>query len=178
MLQGAVSRTASAAESRCPSTAPPLLGIGKRDDCGLESVDFVGQTGERPYQERQRVPGDFDAQVSQRPIARHALEHLTYCDKGVVMLRRLLRRELRKLDDGDSGTRPPYRSNGVVPTYCHDTVLELPPPDTEDDAAMLAEVSREVTRIVVEGSHHAVDDRAEAVRRKVREYVRARTGEH
>ena len=79
------------------------IGIGKRDDCGLESVDFVGQTGERPYQERQRVPGDFDAQVSQRPIARHALEHLTYCDKGVVMLRRLLLRELEKLGNGDAG---------------------------------------------------------------------------
>ena len=154
------------------------IGIGKRDDCGLESVDFVGQTGERPYQERQRVPGDFDAQVSQRPIARHALEHLTYCDKGVVMLRRLLRRELEKLDDGDSVTRSPHRSNGVIPTYCHDTVLEMPPLDTEDDATLLAEVSREVTRIVVEGSHHTADHRAEVVRRKIHGYVRARTVEH
>ena len=42
-------------------------------------------------------------------------------------------------------TRSPHRSNGVIPTYCHDTVLELPPLDTEDDATMLAEVSREVT---------------------------------
>jgi hypothetical protein len=37
--------------------------------CGKETVDFLGQTGERSYDERQRVPGDFDAQVSQRPIA-------------------------------------------------------------------------------------------------------------
>ena len=154
------------------------LGIGKREDCGLESVDFVGQTGERPYRERQRVPGDFDAQVSQRPIARHALEHLTYCDKGVVMLRRLLLRELKKLDDGDPVTRSPHRSAGVIPTYCHDTVLEVPPLDTADDETMLAEVSREVTRIVVEGSHHTADNRAEVVRRKIREYVRARKVEH
>ena len=72
-------------------------GIGKEDECGLEKVDFYGQTGEQPYEDRQRLPGDFDAQVSQRPIAIHALEHLTYCDKGVVMLRRLLRREMQKL---------------------------------------------------------------------------------
>ena len=71
-----------------------------------------------------------------------------------------------------------HRSNGIIPTYCHDTVLELPPLDTEDDATMLAEVSREVTRIVVEGSHHTADNRAEAVRRKIHEYVRARTVEH
>ena len=37
---------------------------------GRESIDFVGQTeDERPYAERQRQPGDFEAQVSQRPIA-------------------------------------------------------------------------------------------------------------
>ncbi len=72
-------------------------GIGKEEECGLETVDFYGQTGAGPYQDRQRLPGDFDAQVSQRPIAIHALEHLTYCDKGVVMLRRLLRREMQKV---------------------------------------------------------------------------------
>ena len=40
---------------------------------------------------RQRIPGDFDAQTSQRPIAVHALEHMTATDKGVLMLRKLLR---------------------------------------------------------------------------------------
>ncbi|MEJ0069019.1 MAG: hypothetical protein WDO24_10140 [Pseudomonadota bacterium] len=29
--------------------------------CGKDKVDFLGQTGERPYEERQRIPGDFDA---------------------------------------------------------------------------------------------------------------------
>src|SRR5437763_9498669 len=68
--------------------------LGKHSEalCGKETVDFLGQTGERPYEERQRVPGDFDAQVSQRPIAIHAAEHLGTTERGVAMLRRLVRR--------------------------------------------------------------------------------------
>jgi hypothetical protein len=49
---------------------------------------------ERSYQERQRKPGDLEAQEGQRPIAIHALENLAHSDRGIVMLRRLLREQL------------------------------------------------------------------------------------
>ncbi|MEJ0068268.1 MAG: hypothetical protein WDO24_05550 [Pseudomonadota bacterium] len=66
-------------------------------------VDFYGQTAHRDYAQRQREPGDFDApQVSQRPIALHAMEHLTHCDRGVTMLRNLLRREIRAVAAGQA----------------------------------------------------------------------------
>jgi hypothetical protein len=68
--------------------------------CGKEMVDFLGQTGERSYEQRQRVPGDFDAQVSQRPIAIHAMEHLGTTDRGVSMLRRMVRKGIRAVRDG------------------------------------------------------------------------------
>ena len=55
----------------------------------LETIDFIGQTAdERPYEERQRQPGDYEAQVSQRPIAVHALEHRATSDRGVAWLRK------------------------------------------------------------------------------------------
>ena len=60
-----------------------------------------GQTGNRPYEERQRVPGDYDAQVGQRPIAVHALEHLGTTDRGVVMLRRIVREGVRAVQKGE-----------------------------------------------------------------------------
>ena len=41
-----------------------------------------GQSDDRPYEERQRHPADFDAQASQREIAVHALEHLASTDRG------------------------------------------------------------------------------------------------
>jgi hypothetical protein len=45
-----------------------------------------GQDGNRSYEERQRVPGDYDAQISIHDgIARHALDHLAATDRGVIM---------------------------------------------------------------------------------------------
>ncbi|MFK4985845.1 hypothetical protein ACI4B7_28890, partial [Klebsiella pneumoniae] len=72
------------------------------EDCGVEKVDFYGQGVGQSFEERQRLPGDYDAIVTQRRIAVHDLEHLTYCDKGVVMLRRLLRRDIRALAAGET----------------------------------------------------------------------------
>ena len=51
-------------------------GAGDREKCGIQMVDFEGQTGVMPYEHRQRHPNDYEAQVSIGPIARHACEHL------------------------------------------------------------------------------------------------------
>ena len=45
-------------------------------------------------EEHRNVPGDYEAQVSQGPIAHHSEEHLATSDEGVVMLRRLLQRQI------------------------------------------------------------------------------------
>ncbi len=147
------------------------LGIADRNQCGVGMVDFVGQNGERTYEDRQRIPGDYDAQVSQRPIARHALEHLTYCDKGVVMLRRLLAREIAKVERGEMPTQSTIRnSQGHVPTYCHDTVVQVPV-DPSDDEARQAEVGRRITEIIVEGDYHGADDRKAQVEKRIHDYA-------
>lgn len=150
------------------------LGIGDPDSCGVEQVDFVGQDGKRGYEERQRIPGDFDAQVSQRPIALHAMEHLTYCDKGVTLLRRLLRHELKKLEAGEQPNLSPIRnSQGLIPTYCHDTVLSVPARDDTDEDALLAKIGAKLTEIIVEGSYHGADDRLDQVRRNIDAYAQS-----
>jgi hypothetical protein len=108
--------------------------------------------------------------VSQRPIAIHALEHLTYCDKGVVMLRRLLRREMQKIETDRPLHVSQVRSAAYTPTYCHDTVLAIPMPAGRDDRELLAEVGQRVTQIVVEGNHHGTPDRAERIRALLCDY--------
>jgi phenylpropionate dioxygenase-like ring-hydroxylating dioxygenase large terminal subunit len=45
-------------------------------------------------EEHQRFPGDWEAQVGQGPITYHSDEHLATSDQGVVMLRRLLQRQI------------------------------------------------------------------------------------
>lgn len=101
------------------------------------------------------------------------MEHLTYCDKGVVMLRRLLRRDVRKLAAGEEVAGSPLRTGGLIPTYCHDTVLRIPPIPGIDDLELQAEIGRQVTGIVVEGEHHTADDRLARVREALRAYEAA-----
>jgi phenylpropionate dioxygenase-like ring-hydroxylating dioxygenase large terminal subunit len=52
-------------------------------------------------EEHRRFPGDFEAQVSQGPITAHAAEHLRSSDRGVALLRRFLREQLKRVAAGD-----------------------------------------------------------------------------
>jgi nitrite reductase/ring-hydroxylating ferredoxin subunit len=114
-----------------------------------------GQDGSRSYEERQRVPGDYDAQVSiHGGIARHGLEHLAATDRGVTMMRNMIRRGIRAVRNGeDLGYRVP--SNGsAVPTYGHDRVVSgvAPAPTPEEDRRLLREVARSVVAEAVKAS--------------------------
>lgn len=147
-------------------------GLADEAACGVESVDFFGQNGNRPYEDRQRIPGDYDAQVSQRPIAIHALENLTLCDRGVATLRRLLRREIQRMREGGDPGVSPLRSDGLIPTYTHDTVVPVGPAGGDDDAdrQQVRDVGKAVTAIVVDGDHQGLPDRHARVRALIRQY--------
>jgi phenylpropionate dioxygenase-like ring-hydroxylating dioxygenase large terminal subunit len=51
-------------------------------------------------EEHQRFPGDYEAMTSQGKIARHSEEHLATSDRGIVMLRRLLQKQLEVVAQG------------------------------------------------------------------------------
>jgi hypothetical protein len=131
---------------------------GREDQCGHDSVDFIGQDGNRPYEERQRNPGDWDAQVSQRPIAVHDLEHKGSTDVGVAMLRRVIRGEKEPvIPTGDANGQK------VMYTYSHDTVLRVPVRDDLDDEDVQRDVGRSVMDAIKSG-----DTVADAEAREVR----------
>jgi phenylpropionate dioxygenase-like ring-hydroxylating dioxygenase large terminal subunit len=50
--------------------------------------------------EHQRYPGDYEAMVSQGAIAKHSQEHLATTDRGLVMLRRFLQKQLEVVQQG------------------------------------------------------------------------------
>jgi len=52
--------------------------------------------------EHQRFPGDYEAQVSQGPITLHSEEHLVRTDRGVVLLRKLLERQVSAVARGEN----------------------------------------------------------------------------
>jgi nitrite reductase/ring-hydroxylating ferredoxin subunit len=107
--------------------------------------ESFGQTGDRPYEERQRQPGDYDAQTTQRPIGVHALERLTSYDRGVVMLRNVVRDGIRAVAAGKEPAGV-FRSEEMpIRTHSQDTVIRVPPAETPDaDRQLLAEVGRKV----------------------------------
>ena len=94
----------------------------------------VGMPGQMPdnrtYEQRQREPGDFDAQIAQRPIAVHGLEHLATSDRGVILFRQQLRRGIQAVREGREPDGLLKQSASVIPTYANDTVIRLPEADT------------------------------------------------
>jgi phenylpropionate dioxygenase-like ring-hydroxylating dioxygenase large terminal subunit len=83
-----------------------------------------GQDGDRPYEARQRVPGDYDAQVSIHDgVARHELEHLATTDRGIIMLRNMIRRGIRAVQQEQEPWRPGSPDGRTIPTYSQDRVV-------------------------------------------------------
>ena len=129
-----------------------MHGNGRMELCGRETADHPGQSGCRPPEERQRSPGDWEAQTGQRPVAVHQLEHLQPTDRGVSLFRRLLRKGIRAVQEGnksvDIKNDPPRKPDGTIPGFQFDTVLHVPPVPGRDDRELMDEVSRKVTDAV------------------------------
>jgi phenylpropionate dioxygenase-like ring-hydroxylating dioxygenase large terminal subunit len=71
---------------------------------------------ERTPDEKQRTPGDYEAQVSQGAITMHSNEHLSLSDRGIIRLRKLFRQQLEAIEAGKDPinvnfdeTAPPVR---------------------------------------------------------------------
>jgi phenylpropionate dioxygenase-like ring-hydroxylating dioxygenase large terminal subunit len=71
-----------------------------------ESFEFRVPLGTRKKwstmteEEHQRFPGDWEAQTGQGPISFHSEENLATSDKGVVMLRRLMKQQIKLVEEG------------------------------------------------------------------------------
>lgn len=102
----------------------------------------------RTYEDRQRAPGDYEAQESQRPIAVHRLEHLASTDGGVIMVRNLIRQGIRTVQRGGHPPQPNSASGAPVPTYCQISVV---PVERGSTAAEERTILRETGRKVASG---------------------------
>jgi hypothetical protein len=107
-----------------------------------------GQLPAGSYEASQRQPGDYEAQVSQRPIAIHALEHIGVTDRGVMMFRNQTRRGIRAVQAGQDPAGLCRDAGVVTPTYCNDTVVPMPP---DGDPAIDRQRMRETGRRLADG---------------------------
>jgi len=102
------------------------------------NIMLPGQLAADSYEEGQLHPGDYEAQVSQRPIAIHGLEHLGATDRGITMFRRQIRRGIRGVAKGEDPPGLVSNGGGVIPTYCNNTIVRQPKAETEAlDKAMM-----------------------------------------
>ena len=141
------------------------------EDFGVGRVALIGQTADRPYTERQREPGDFDALVSQGAIQNRKAEHLGTTDRGVVMFRRMLARGIKAVEAGEPLALPRRYAQNPVPTYCHDLVMRLPSQSNIADLASIGAFGRRAAQIVIETDDLAAPERERVAHERIKRLV-------
>jgi phenylpropionate dioxygenase-like ring-hydroxylating dioxygenase large terminal subunit len=119
---------------------------GERNDyANAPNALLLANYGGRPYEQMQREPGDYEAQVGQRSIARHALEHLGSTDRGVTMLRRRIRDGIQAIARGEVPVGICRNCEGKIPTYGQDLLIRVPRAATAaQDHELLRKTAREI----------------------------------
>jgi len=136
---------------------------------GLGKLNLIGQTADRPYEERQREPGDYDAIASQGVIANRQAEHLGTADRGVVMFRRLLARCIKETEDGLVPSVPRPSNGDTVRSYVHSLVMTLPEGSdiAAGDMKATGEFGRRAAQVVIDTDTLPPREREAEARRRI-----------
>jgi nitrite reductase/ring-hydroxylating ferredoxin subunit len=79
-------------------------------------------------EEHRRMPGDYEAQVSQGSTAHHSEEHLVTSDKGIAMLRRYLQEQVERVARGDDPAGVSFDPDAPPVLFDAGNWLDEPPP--------------------------------------------------
>jgi phenylpropionate dioxygenase-like ring-hydroxylating dioxygenase large terminal subunit len=103
-------------------------------------LEIFGQNADRPYRDRQWIPGDNEAMSSQGAINVHALEQLGSLDRGVAMYRRYVRAGIESVQRGERPQGVYFDAADVPPTFANDLVIGIDefPGNPDDEAALLS----------------------------------------
>jgi nitrite reductase/ring-hydroxylating ferredoxin subunit len=138
------------------------------DDYGVDKHPLVGQTAERPYKERQREPGDYDAVVSPGPIVNRKAEHLGTKDRGVVLIRRMLANAINMTREGKIPPIPRLpEPERPVRTYAHEVVLRLSNPAGLSDPKRLYEFGNRAAKAIIDTDDIPAEQRDEVARERI-----------
>ena len=110
----------------------------------------------------QRNTGDWEAEVSQRPIAVHALEHRGSSDRGVMLLRRHLARGIEQV------LASPAAVEQQVPTWTCNVVLPQPAAPSADDSQLLLSLAHQIKDVVLQADNLPPLQRREQIERNLR----------
>ena len=137
------------------------------DDLPPIPTDHRARAG---YKDAQYAPGDYEAIISQRPIAVHALENPTKFDAGIYVFRKILRDAVRGSNPAASAENFAawLRDVGGEPnSYCSGNVFEIPEGATvEEEVAQRRLVSKQIVAILTESDTLKGDARSAFVRER------------
>ena len=123
-----------------------------------------GEVFERSYEDKQRSPADVEAVEGMGPITIHANENLVVSDKGIALMRKRLRDEIKKISEGGRLLRAQKNSDGVVPTYGGDTVLRMPGQNSGDEDILFSRLAHAFMAIQFDTSDKSdLDRQAEVI---------------
>jgi phenylpropionate dioxygenase-like ring-hydroxylating dioxygenase large terminal subunit len=119
---------------------------------GDDSIDFLGgQVGGRSYQDRQRLPGDFEAITSQGAVASHTDENPLTGDIGVYAFRKILRAALSGENPRVQPSLMHKEPEKFFSTYTQNTLLNIPCGDTEkEDADRIGKIGKKIIALMDE----------------------------
>jgi len=131
---------------------------------GMQQIE-QGELFDRTYEEKQASPGDVEAVEGMGAISDHEKEYLVSGDRGIAMYRAQIKKYIRNLQ---KGKRPPQpgvlagtHTNGVIPTYGSDTILNIPGPDS--DRELLKTTNKQVMDIIFAGDSLCGNERDESI---------------
>lgn len=100
-----------------------------------------------------------EAIMSQGLIAIHDRETRVDTDRGVGMMRKLVRDGIRAVRGGEAFTSLPAEVSGVVPTFTQDSVIERQPLDGYDDEKVIRNYGKRYGQIVIESVKVSLENR-------------------
>ena len=81
--------------------------------------------------------------ATRAPFLTTGLEHLSATDRGVIMLRQHIRRGIRVVQAGRNPEGLSRDAGIILPTYCNDTIVRVPPaPTPEEDQHLMRATGR------------------------------------
>lgn len=122
-----------------------------------------GELFDRPYEQRQRFPADAEAVEGMGRVTVHGNEHLAPSDKGVALMRRRLREQIRAVARGEPPRQVTDLGLSPVPTYGGDTVLNMPRRGAGDEADGMSRLAYAFMNAQFEADGLAEPERLELV---------------
>ena len=134
---------------------------------GCEKIE-AGEIMDRPWEEKQKRPGDAEAVEGMGSISAHKGEHLMPTDYGVMIYRRRIRKLIKNLKEGKEPPQPQSKKGDVVRTNGQDTVLRMPRRNI-DDRKFIRSIGSNVMKLQFDAEKMPINDRDNHIIKKLSE---------